>query len=103
LGMVVAEQMQEAVHRKQVPFIIDRMTGLARLPSRQRYRDHDVAQPVFGAGWRLKAPVGRLLARGEGEHVGRLIEPATATVVLTETLSLGALAARPGLIGDLLG
>src|SRR5439155_21530558 len=89
LGVVVAQEVQEAVHREQPYFVIDGGPGVARLPPRTWQGDHDVTQPVFRARRRLEALVGRLLASSEGKHVRWLVEPAVAIVVLAQPLVAG--------------
>src|SRR3954454_2124659 len=68
LGVVVAEQVQDPVHREQLDLVLGGMPGLRRLPLGDRHTQHQVAEDaLLGL---LVDQSGAQLVHREGEHVG---------------------------------
>src|SRR5258708_16297811 len=77
LLVIVADQMQEAVHRKMAEVMIERLLFVVGLFARRLIGDGDIAEHA----WRIvRRPRTRRLQRRKGQHVGRLADAAPVAV-----------------------
>ena len=68
LGVVVAEQVQDAVRREQQQLLLGGVAGLGGLPGRDARAEHDVAEHALLGLLALAA--GAQLVHREAHHVG---------------------------------
>ena len=75
--VIVADQMQETVHREMAEMMVERLLFLVGLPARRLIGDRDIAEHAR----RIVGPCrpGRL-QRGKRQHVGRLVDAAPVAV-----------------------
>src|SRR5579859_2829937 len=69
--VIVADQMQEAMHRKVAQMMIKRLLLFVRLPPHGLIGDRDVAQHARRIARLLRT---RRLQRRKGKHIGRLVD-----------------------------
>ncbi len=79
LGMVVSQQMQDAVHDQQLHFRFERMTGGIRLGLGAGDRDEDVAD-ITRTRFRVR------FRGGEGEHIGRRVDAQIVQIQFLQVL-----------------
>ena len=82
-GVVVTEQMQDAVHGQELEFLLSGMPRLAGLGGGHLRAEHDIAEqgraglsavralPVTAGSAELRRDRGPQLVHGERQHVGR--------------------------------
>ena len=69
--MVVAQQMQDAVHGEQVQLVVQAVPGLAGLLLRHRGAEHDITQQRRTWTGVIRPPSGVELVHRKAHHVGR--------------------------------